>query len=172
MSYPHRRARGPGAPKRKATPGKGGVKAPPPYRDGTLRSRTAPSGRSRPMSSSLLRTKPLTLVLKETEDEKHGLRRVLKVWDLIAIGIGCIIGVGIFVLPGVEAANHAGPGIILSFVIAAAACGGAALGYAGLGAMVPVAGSAYTYGYATLGEIGAWIIGWGLVLGYRVGGSP
>ena len=62
------------------------------------------------MSSSLLRTKPLTLVLKETEDGEHGLRRALKAWDLVAIGIGCIIGVGIFVLPGVEAANHAGPG--------------------------------------------------------------
>ncbi|MCJ7440122.1 MAG: amino acid permease [Thermoanaerobaculaceae bacterium] len=123
------------------------------------------------MSSSLLRTKPLTLVLKETEDEKHGLRRVLKVWDLIAIGIGCIIGVGIFVLPGVEAANHAGPGIILSFVIAAAACGCAALCYAELAAMIPVAGSAYTYGYATLGEIVAWIIGWDLILEYMVGAS-
>ncbi len=123
------------------------------------------------MSSSLLRTKPLTLVLKETEDEKHGLRRALKAWDLVAIGIGCIIGVGIFVLPGVEAANHAGPGIILSFVIAASACACAALCYAELAAMIPVAGSAYTYGYTTLGEIVAWVIGWDLILEYMVGAS-
>ena len=123
------------------------------------------------MSSSLLRTKPLTLVLKETEDEKHGLRRALKAWDLVAIGIGCIIGVGIFVLPGVEAANHAGPGIILSFAIAASACACAALCYAELAAMIPVAGSAYTYGYATLGEIVAWVIGWDLILEYMVGAS-
>jgi APA family basic amino acid/polyamine antiporter len=123
------------------------------------------------MSSSLLRTKALTLVLKETEDERHGLRRALKAWDLVAIGIGCIIGVGIFVLPGVEAANHAGPGIILSFVIAASACACAALCYAELAAMIPVAGSAYTYGYATLGEFVAWIIGWDLILEYMVGAS-
>lgn len=87
----------------------------------------------------------------------------------MAIGIGCIIGVGIFVLPGVEAATHAGPGIILSFAIAAAACACAALCYAELAAMIPVAGSAYTYGYATLGEIVAWIIGWDLILEYMVG---
>ncbi len=67
------------------------------------------------MGLSLLRTKPLTLVLAETDNEKHGLKRALGAWDLVAIGIGCIIGVGIFVLPGVEAATHAGPGIILSF---------------------------------------------------------
>jgi basic amino acid/polyamine antiporter, APA family len=123
------------------------------------------------MRSSLLRTKPLTLVLQETSDEKHGLKRALGVWDLVAIGIGCIIGVGIFVLPGVEAANHAGPGIILSFVVAAAACTCAALCYAELAAMIPVAGSAYTYGYATLGELVAWIIGWDLILEYMVGAS-
>ena len=123
------------------------------------------------MRSSLLRTKPLTLVLQETSDEKHRLRRVLGPWDLVAIGIGCIIGVGIFVLPGVEAANHAGPGIILSFVVAASACACAALCYAELAAMIPVAGSAYTYGYATLGELVAWIIGWDLILEYMVGAS-
>jgi APA family basic amino acid/polyamine antiporter len=123
------------------------------------------------MSSSLLRTKPLTLVLKETEDGEHGLRRALKAWDLVAIGIGCIIGVGIFVLPGVEAANHAGPGIILSFAIAASACACAALCDAEWAAMIPVAGSAYTYGYATLGEFVAWIIGWDLILEYMVGAS-
>jgi basic amino acid/polyamine antiporter, APA family len=121
------------------------------------------------MVSPLLRTKPLSLILQEPEEAKVALKRVLGPWDLTALGIGCIIGVGIFVLPGVEAANHAGPGIILSFVIAGAACACAALCYAELAAMIPVAGSAYTYGYATLGEFVAWIIGWDLILEYMVG---
>ena len=120
------------------------------------------------MSSSLLRTKPLTLVREETSDERHGLKRALGPWDLVAIGIGCIIGVGIFVRPGVQAAEHAGPGIILSFAIAATACACSAMCYAELAAMIPVAGSAYTYGYATLGELPAWIIGWDLILEYMV----
>lgn len=117
---------------------------------------------------SLLRTKPLAAILRDPDGEQGGLRRALGAWDLVAIGIGCIIGVGIFVLPGVEAAKHAGPGIILSFAIAAAACACAALCYAELAAMIPVAGSAYTYGYATLGELFAWIIGWDLILEYVV----
>jgi APA family basic amino acid/polyamine antiporter len=120
------------------------------------------------MASSLLRTKPLSLLLADTESEAHRLRRSLTVWDLVALGIGCIIGVGIFVLPGVEAAKHAGPGIILSFAIAGVACACSALCYAELAAMIPVAGSAYTYGYATLGELPAWIIGWDLILEYMV----
>jgi APA family basic amino acid/polyamine antiporter len=88
---------------------------------------------------------------------------------LVAIGIGCIIGVGIFVLPGVEAATAAGPGIILSFAIAAIACACNALCYAELAAMIPVSGSAYTYGFATLGEFFAWVIGWDLILQYTGG---
>ncbi|HEX4825862.1 MAG TPA: amino acid permease [Candidatus Polarisedimenticolaceae bacterium] len=120
------------------------------------------------MIESLLRTKPLTRLLAEAADERSALKRTLRAWDLIAIGIGCIIGVGIFVLPGVEAAKHAGPGIILAFAVAAAACACSALSYAELAAMIPVAGSAYTYGYATLGEIFAWIIGWDLILEYMV----
>lgn len=120
------------------------------------------------MSRLLLRTKPLRQLLEETIEEKHALKKTLKAMDLVAIGIGCIIGVGIFVLPGVEAATHSGPGIILSFGIAAVACACSALSYAELASMIPVAGSAYTYGYATLGEIFAWIIGWDLVLEYMV----
>jgi len=120
------------------------------------------------MPSPLLRTKPLTALLAETREEGHRLRRALGPWDLVALGIGCIIGVGIFVLPGVQAAHHAGPGIILSFAIAAAACACSALCYAELAAMIPVSGSAYTYGYATLGELPAWIIGWDLILEYMV----
>lgn len=116
----------------------------------------------------LLRTKPLALLLEDTEREGKRLKKALTAWDLTAIGIGCIIGVGIFVLPGVQAAKHSGPGIILSFAIAAAACACSALCYAELAAMIPVSGSAYTYGYATLGEIFAWIIGWDLILEYMV----
>jgi APA family basic amino acid/polyamine antiporter len=120
------------------------------------------------MKSWLLRTKPMTRIMADTEVEGHRLRRALTAWDLTAIGIGCIIGVGIFVLPGVQAANNAGPGIILSFAIASFACAASALCYAELAAMIPVSGSAYTYGYATLGEIFAWIIGWDLILEYMV----
>ena len=120
---------------------------------------------------SIMRTKSLNELLDDTSAEHHRLKKTLKAVDLVAIGIGCIIGVGIFVLPGVEAATHAGPAIILSFAIAALACGCSALCYAELAAMIPVAGSAYTYGYATLGEIFAWIIGWDLILEYMVGAS-
>ena len=120
------------------------------------------------MRSPLLRTKPMTRIMADTEVEGHRLRRALTAWDLTAIGIGCIIGVGIFVLPGVEAAQHAGPGIILSFAIASVACACSALCYAELAAMIPVSGSAYTYGYATLGEIFGWVIGWDLILEYMV----
>lgn len=120
------------------------------------------------MSGSLFRTKPIPELLAETAEAGHTLKKALRAWDLVAIGIGCIIGVGIFVLPGVQAANHSGPGIILSFAIAALACACSALCYAELAAMIPVSGSAYTYGYATLGELPGWIIGWDLILEYMV----
>lgn len=120
------------------------------------------------MAHDLLRTKPLDRLISDTQEEGHRLKKTLGAWDLTAIGIGCIIGVGIFVLPGVQAATNAGPAIILSFAIAAAACACTALCYAELAAMIPVAGSAYTYGYATLGEVFAWIIGWDLLLEYMV----
>ncbi len=120
---------------------------------------------------SLFRTKPISELLKSAGSEEKGLKRSLTAWDLVSFGIGCIIGVGIFVLPGHEAAIHAGPAISLSFALAAVACACAALCYAELASMIPVAGSAYTYGYATLGEIFAWIIGWDLVLEYMVGAS-
>jgi basic amino acid/polyamine antiporter, APA family len=123
------------------------------------------------MGLSLLRTKPLTQLFADAGEEQRALKRTLGAWDLVALGIGCIIGVGIFVLPGVEAAHHSGPGIILSFAIAAITCACTALAYAELAAMIPIAGSAYTYGYATLGEIFGWIIGWDLILEYMVGAS-
>lgn len=116
----------------------------------------------------LFKTKSLDRLLAESQEEQHGLSRRLTSWDLISIGIGCIIGVGIFVLPGVQAAENAGPGIILSFAIAALACVFNALCYAELAAMIPSSGSAYAYGYATLGEIFAWLIGWDLILQYTV----
>jgi APA family basic amino acid/polyamine antiporter len=101
----------------------------------------------------------------------HSLKKSLGALELTALGIGCIIGTGIFVLTGIVAAKHAGPGIMLSFILAGLACAFAALCYAEFAAMIPVAGSAYTYAYATLGEIFAWIIGWDLILEYMVGAS-
>lgn len=123
------------------------------------------------MGLNLFKVKPLDQLVLGVDEEGRKLKRTLKAIDLIAIGIGCIIGVGIFVLPGQEAAVHAGPGIILSFALAGLACGCAALCYAELASMIPVAGSAYTYAYASFGELIAWIIGWDLVLEYVVGAS-
>ena len=95
--------------------------------------------------------------------------RTLTAFDLTLLGIGAIIGTGIFVLTGTAAANQAGPAIVLSYVMAGLACGFAALCYAEFAAMIPIAGSAYTYAYATLGEVFAWMIGWDLILEYAVG---
>lgn len=113
----------------------------------------------------LFARKPLGLLLKEMEGENR-LRRVLGPVSLTSLGIGCIIGAGIFVITGRAAHFQAGPAIILSFVVAGIACIFAALSYAEFASMVPVAGSAYTYAYATLGEFLAWIIGWDLVIEY------
>ncbi|MBO0796222.1 MAG: amino acid permease, partial [Ktedonobacteraceae bacterium] len=109
--------------------------------------------------------------IRDTEEPEHRLRKALGPLDLIVFGIGVIIGTGIFVLTGVAAATKAGPAISLSFVLAGLACGLAALCYAEFASLVPVAGSAYTFSYATLGEFIAWIIGWDLVLEFLVGAS-
>ena len=114
--------------------------------------------------------KPLALLLEEMKGENR-LRRVLGPVTLTSLGVGAIIGTGIFVLTGVAAHDKAGPGLILSFAAAGVACVFAALCYAEFASMAPVAGSAYTYAYATLGELFAWIIGWDLVLEYAVGSS-
>jgi len=119
---------------------------------------------------SLFRTKSVDVLLKELAGE-HQLRRVLGPVSLTALGVGAIIGAGIFVLTGLAANQFAGPGLVLSFVVAGIGCALAALCYAEFAAMVPVAGSAYTYAYATLGELLAWIIGWDLVLEYAVASS-
>jgi len=118
-------------------------------------------------NNPLTRRKPIAVILKEMEGESR-LHRVLGPVALSSLGIGAIIGTGIFVLTGIAAHDKAGPALMLSYLVAGAACVFAALCYAEFAAMVPVAGSAYTYAYATLGELAAWIIGWDLVLEYTV----
>ncbi len=121
---------------------------------------------------NLFALKPLHSILNESQETgEHSLRRALGVTNLVSLGIGAIIGTGIFVLTGTAAANHAGPAIVLSFTLAAIACVFAGLCYAEFASMIPVAGSAYTYGYATLGEFIAWIIGWDLILEYALGAA-
>src|SRR5664280_576519 len=123
------------------------------------------------MSSILIR-KPLNMLMDEAQQEgEHSLKRALSSLNLIALGIGAIIGAGIFVLTGSAAAQYAGPAIVLSFILAGVGCVFAGLCYAEFASLIPIAGSAYTYGYATLGEIFAWIIGWDLVLEYAFGAA-
>ncbi len=118
------------------------------------------------ISTSIWRKKPVEELLKDKETSK--LARALGPADLVALGIGAIIGTGIFVLTGVAASQYAGPALILSFVFSGIAAGLAALTYAELASMIPVSGSAYTYTYASLGEFAAWIVGWNIVLEYLV----
>src|SRR5574341_2663163 len=122
------------------------------------------------MANQLFAKKPLSLLLEEMRGENR-LRRVLGPVTLTSLGVGAIIGTGIFVLTGVAAHDKAGPGLILSFVAAGVTCIFAALCYAEFASMVPIAGSAYTYAYATLGELLAWIIGWDLILEYGMASS-
>jgi len=123
------------------------------------------------METALLAKKPMDLLLKESQATgEHTLRRALGPVSLTALGIGAIIGAGIFVLSGLGA-HYAGPGLMLSFVLSGFGCALAGLCYAEFAAMIPLAGSAYTYAYATLGELFAWIIGWDLTLEYAMGAS-
>ncbi len=122
--------------------------------------------------ANVMAKKPLPVIMAEaSETGEHSLKRALGPGNLISLGIGAIIGTGIFVLTGTATANHAGPAIILSFSLAAVACVFAGLCYAEFASMIPIAGSAYTYGYATLGELIAWIIGWDLILEYALGAA-
>ena len=122
--------------------------------------------------ANLLAIKPLSMLLKEAENKgENGLKRALGPFNLITLGIGAIIGAGIFVLTGQAAAKHAGPAVVLSFVVAGITCAFAGLCYAEFASLIPIAGSAYTYSYATLGEFVAWIIGWDLVLEYAFGAA-
>ncbi len=123
------------------------------------------------LRAQLLRRKPIAMLMADSESRAGGLKRALGWVDLTALGIGAIIGAGIFVLTGVAAAEKAGPAIIASFVVAGFACAMAALCYAEFASMIPVAGSAYSYSYATMGELVGWIIGWDLVLEYAVGAA-
>src|SRR6186713_1232123 len=120
---------------------------------------------------SLFIRKPLASLLSEAADTEKGLKKTLGAGSLVALGIGAIIGAGLFSITGLAAANNAGPAITISFIVAAAGCAFAGLCYAEFASMIPVAGSAYTYSYATMGEFLAWIIGWDLVLEYAVGAA-
>lgn len=121
--------------------------------------------------SNLWKTKSLSQLLANAEDSEKGLKRTLSAASLVALGIGAIIGAGLFSLTGIAAAENAGPAVVYSFILAALGCAFAGLCYAEFASMIPVAGSAYTYSYATMGEFMAWIIGWDLVLEYALGAA-
>jgi APA family basic amino acid/polyamine antiporter len=123
------------------------------------------------MKDKLLAKKSMEDLTREAADTVHGLKRVLGPWHLIFLGIGAIVGAGIFVMTGHAAAQYAGPAITLSFVLAGLTCSFAGLCYAEFASLIPIAGSAYTYAYATLGEFFAWIIGWDLILEYSLGAT-
>jgi APA family basic amino acid/polyamine antiporter len=120
---------------------------------------------------ALFRKKSIDALMAQAEEKEHSLKRVLGPLNLTLLGVGGIIGAGIFVLTGQAAAQYAGPAIVLSFVISAVSCAFAGLCYAEFASMIPIAGSAYTYSYATIGELLAWIIGWDLVLEYLFGAA-
>lgn len=121
------------------------------------------------MNSSIFRTKQVEQSIQDTEEPEHALKKSLSALDLTVFGVGVIIGTGIFVLTGTVAKNNAGPATALAFVVAGVVCALAALCYAEFASTVPVAGSAYTFSYASLGELPAWIIGWDLVLEFALG---
>src|SRR5712675_2571613 len=120
---------------------------------------------------SLFQTKSLERIKAESEGGESHLKKTLGPFNLVALGIGAIIGAGLFSLTGIAAADNAGPAVVLSFVIAAIGCAFAGMCYSEFSTMIPIAGSAYTYAYATMGELLAWIIGWDLVLEYAVGAA-
>jgi len=123
------------------------------------------------MIKNLFVRKTLDQLLEQADDKNNMLKRHLNAMNLTLLGIGCVIGAGIFVLTGTAAANHAGPAVAISFVVSALGCMLAGLCYAEFASMIPISGSAYTYGYATMGEFVAWIIGWDLILEYLFGSA-
>jgi len=123
------------------------------------------------MAGSIFKRKSIDRIAKEADDEQRGLKRVLGPLDLVSLGIGIIIGAGIFVVTGQAAAQYAGPALSLSFVLSGIGCVFAGLCYAEMASMIPVSGSAYTYSYATMGQFIAWIIGWDLILEYLFASS-
>lgn len=120
---------------------------------------------------SIWKRKPMALLLAEASESEKGLKRTLTAWSLVALGIGAIIGAGLFVRTATAAAQNAGPSVTIGFIVAAIGCALAGLCYAELSSSIPIAGSAYTYTYATMGEFLAWIIGWDLILEYAVGAA-
>ena len=120
---------------------------------------------------SLFRKKSLNLLLEQAADSEKGLKRTLGAGNLVALGIGAIIGAGLFVRTAAAAGQAAGPGVTLSFIVAAVGCAFAGLCYAEFAAMIPIAGSAYAYSYVTMGELIAWIIGWALIMEYALGAA-
>src|SRR5918998_1183939 len=122
--------------------------------------------------ANLFARKPIDKLMAEAQEVgEHSLRRSLGPWNLIALGIGAIIGAGLFVRTAAAIADRAGPSVVLAFIVAGVGCAFAGLCYAEFASMIPVSGSAYTYSYATMGELAAWIIGWDLVLEYAVGAA-
>src|SRR5437870_5890498 len=122
--------------------------------------------------ADLFERKPLSRLMAEADEVgEHSLKRSLGPWNLVALGIGAIIGAGLFVRTAAAIADRAGPSVVLAFVVAGIGCTFAGLCYAEFASMIPVAGSAYTYSYATMGEFVAWIIGWDLILEYAVAAS-
>src|SRR5665213_755994 len=115
--------------------------------------------------------KPINQLIEAADGGEYQLKRSLGALNLVSLGIGAIIGAGLFSLTGIAAAEHAGPAVVLSFIVAAIGCAFAGMCYSEFASMIPIAGSAYTYAYATLGEFVAWIIGWDLVLEYAVGAA-
>ena len=120
---------------------------------------------------SIWKRKPMALLLAEASESEKGLKRTLTAWSLVALGIGAIIGAGLFVRTATAAAQNAGPSVTIGFIVAAIGCALAGLCYAELSSSIPISGSAYTYTYATMGELMAWIIGWDLILEYAVGAA-
>src|SRR3954463_15266093 len=122
--------------------------------------------------AKLFATKPLERLMTEAEETgEHTLKRTLGPMSLVMLGIGAIIGAGLFVRTAAAIADRAGPSVVLAFIVAGIGCAFAGLCYAEFASMIPVAGSAYTYSYATMGELVAWIIGWDLILEYAVAAS-
>jgi len=121
--------------------------------------------------SNLFLRKPLSQLNEEAEKNEYGLKRHLTAWNLILLGIGCVVGAGIFVITGTASALYAGPSLVISFLLSALGCAFAGLCYAEFASMIPISGSAYTYAYATMGEFIAWIIGWDLILEYLFGAA-
>ncbi|HEX6179642.1 MAG TPA: amino acid permease, partial [Chitinophagaceae bacterium] len=120
---------------------------------------------------SLFRKKSLDSLLAQAAESEKGLKRTLSATNLVALGIGAIIGAGLFVRTAAAAGGHAGSAVTISFLIAAVGCAFAGLCYAEFASMIPIAGSAYTYSYATMGELIAWIIGWALIMEYALGAA-